>query len=517
VTGKIFINYRRGDSIATAGRLHDRLAQAFGRGNLFMDVDHIPPGVDFVDHLKEQLAACDVLLAVIGPGWVGAKGADGRRRLDSPEDFVAIEIAAALAKDIRVIPVLIDGASMPGPEDLPDSLKALARRNAVEVRHTQFGRDVDALIEKLRDALKSKATPRSFWLLPAAALVLIAIGVTFYRFFPPDSMFGARPAAVSNAVGPEQATPAQAAATKPSVTDTRPDPARDVVPGSGQAFRDSLADGTPCPFCPEMVVVPRGSFSMGSPASEFGRRDNEGPAHPLSIAQALAIGKFPVTRREFAAFANGSAYHVGDGCEVMTGVDWKLSPDRSWKSPGFAQDDRHPVVCVSFTDGRAFAAWLSEKTGRPYRLLTEAEWEYAARAGTTTRYYFGDDENDFCRYGNGADSTLQKSSPGYGPVLSCDDGYAYTAPVGSFMANAFGLYDMHGNTWQWVEDCYHPNYAGAPTDGSAWKGGNCPLRVVRGGSWASFPRTLRVASRFGNQEDRRRDQWGIRVARSLSP
>jgi TIR domain len=142
----IFINYRRDDSTATAGRLHDRLAQSFGRKNLFMDVDHIPPGVDFVNHLNSQVAACDVFIAVIGPNWLDVRNEKGDRRLHDPDDFVVIEIAAALARDIRVIPVLVDGARMPKGGDLPESLKQLVRRQAIDLRHAHFGRDAEAML-----------------------------------------------------------------------------------------------------------------------------------------------------------------------------------------------------------------------------------------------------------------------------------------------------------------------------------------------------------------------------------
>jgi TIR domain len=152
----IFINYRRDDSTATAGRLHDRLAQTFGRKNLFMDVDHIPPGVDYVNHLNRQVAACDVFVAVIGPNWLDVRNEKGDRRLDAPDDFVTIEIAAALARDIRVIPVLVDGARLPKVGDLPEPLKPLARRQAIELRHAHFGRDAEALVAKIKEALGDK-------------------------------------------------------------------------------------------------------------------------------------------------------------------------------------------------------------------------------------------------------------------------------------------------------------------------------------------------------------------------
>jgi tetratricopeptide (TPR) repeat protein len=165
----IFINYRREDSISTAGRLHDRLAQTFGKKNLFMDVDSIPAGVDFVEHLSNQVAACNVVLVVIGRNWLNARDESGERRLDDPDDFVAIEIAAALARDIRVIPVLVDGARMPKPRELPDSLKPLARRQAVEVRHTHFAKDAEALVARMREALGNEVAGPARWRVGAVA------------------------------------------------------------------------------------------------------------------------------------------------------------------------------------------------------------------------------------------------------------------------------------------------------------------------------------------------------------
>ena len=183
----IFINYRREDSAGTAGRLHDRLAQVFGRKRIFMDVDQIPAGIDFVAHLNSQVAACNVLLVVIGPHWLNVKNEAGERRLHQPDDFVAIEIAAALARDIRVIPVLVDGAIIPKASELPDSLKPLVRRQAIDLRQAHFGRDSEALIERLREALGDKAGLgrwRVRALASAAAIAaLLLIGVGGYVFF----------------------------------------------------------------------------------------------------------------------------------------------------------------------------------------------------------------------------------------------------------------------------------------------------------------------------------------------
>jgi len=153
MAGKIFINYRREDTIGMAGRLHDRLAQDFGPDNIFMDVDNIPVGEDFVAHLNGQVAGCDVVLAVIGPAWLRAKDKRGQRRLHQPNDWVAIELAAALTRNIRVIPILVEGARMPSEGELPDPLKPLARRQAAEVRHVHFGKDAEALVARMRKAM----------------------------------------------------------------------------------------------------------------------------------------------------------------------------------------------------------------------------------------------------------------------------------------------------------------------------------------------------------------------------
>jgi formylglycine-generating enzyme required for sulfatase activity len=197
--------------------------------------------------------------------------------------------------------------------------------------------------------------------------------------------------------------------------------------------------------------------------------------------------------------------------------------DRSWRNPGFPGNESYPAVCLDWNDAKAYAAWLARKTGKTYRLLTEAEWEYGARArtepGAYPRYSFGNNEKDLCRYGNGADQTAKSSIPGAKDwtVAPCNDGYAYTSPVGSFAANGFGLYDMQGNAWQWTEDCWHDNYAGAPSDGSAWTIGDCDRRVLRGGAWFIFPRSLRAANRVGYSPDFRDDYVGFRLARTLTP
>jgi TIR domain/Bacterial SH3 domain len=201
MAGKIFINYRRDDSIGMAGRLHDRLAQTFGHDNLFIDVDNIPVGADFVAHLNSQVAGCNVLLVVIGPNWLNAKDESGRRRLDDPDDFVAIEIAAALTRDIRVIPVLVDAARMPKASELPNSLKSLARRQAAEVRHAHFGQDAEALVARMGEALGGGSVGLRPWRRTAVAgaaavAVMLLVGWIGYSWMSaPRPASGTRPVA----------------------------------------------------------------------------------------------------------------------------------------------------------------------------------------------------------------------------------------------------------------------------------------------------------------------------------
>lgn len=277
-----------------------------------------------------------------------------------------------------------------------------------------------------------------------------------------------------------------------------------AAPGAG--FRD-------CAECPEMVVVPPGSFVMGSPDSEPGRNDDESPLHRVSIAHAPAVGKFEVTRGEFARFAGETGYDVKGGC--LSANDrgrFEHSERFTWQNPGFAQSDGDPVVCVNWNDASAFVAWLSKKAGKTYRLLSESEWEYAARAGTTTAHPWGEDGESVCRAANGADLSLKEKLPRQARA-NCNDGHALTALVGSFPANAFGLHDMLGNAWEWVQDCYVDNYDGAPSDGSARSDGDCRIRGIRGGSWGNEPKVMRAAYRYGDHPAFRSAGVGFRVAR----
>lgn len=289
------------------------------------------------------------------------------------------------------------------------------------------------------------------------------------------------------------------------------------------------SDFTDCVGCPEMVVLPPGEYKMGSPDTEKDRREHEGPQRTVKIPSKFAIARFEVTRAQFADFIAETSHVPADNCAVWSGLrGGERLKEKNWLDPNFTQTDTDPVVCISWIDAKAYVAWLQEKTGRAYRLPSESEWEYAARAGTTSRYSFGDSLDVICEFGNVPDETAKRTAGGfYWKFVECDDGYgAETSPVGTFKPNAFGLYDMHANVWEWVEDCYHNSFEGGPVDGSAWVGDDCPARVVRGGSLSAPVDNSRSAARYsGTFEGRLKEQYdpehysnfnlGFRVALSL--
>ena len=255
-----------------------------------------------------------------------------------------------------------------------------------------------------------------------------------------------------------------------------------------------------------MVAIPAGSFVMGS-----NERDTEKPPHSVSV-RSFAAGRYAVTKSQFASFVQAKGYQTeaerGDGCYVWTGSEWKQQADKNWRNVGFAQGEDHPVVCVSWNDAQAYAQWLSQSTGKAYRLLSEAEREYAARAGSTGKYWWGETaSHEYANYGK--DECC-------GVLAQGRDKWENTAPVGQFPANGFGLYDMHGNVWEWVQDVWHENYSGAPTDGSAWQtGGDATRRVLRGGAWVNYPDSLRSAVRLRSTPDYRVSYFGFRIARTV--
>ena len=276
---------------------------------------------------------------------------------------------------------------------------------------------------------------------------------------------------------------------------------------SGVVLRD-------CKNCPTMMIVPSGSFSMGSHVREAGRYDNEGPIHPVTLPETLGVGVYEVTRGQFRYFVEDTRHDAGQACWTYEKRIWLERDGRNWRFPGYPQTDQHPVVCVNWHDAIRYVEWLSSKTRQRYRLLTESEWEYAARSGTKTTYYWGNsiDGAEQCRFANGADlqtALLWRAG--------CDDGHEFTAPVGSYLPNPFGLHDMLGNVWEWTQDCWSDDYSNAPADGSAHETRKCPLRVLRGGSRHVSAEGIRAAHRLRFDPLSRNQNTGFRVARWAKP
>lgn len=569
--GKIFVNYRRDDAPGDARGVRDAVAAKLGKANVFMDVDNLLVGQRFDIELAKALDNCDMLIAIIGPRWMELLRA---RQVSGERDYVREEIAAALKRGIVVIPVRVGREGqmppLPRPEELPEDVRDLVLYQKHDVTHEKFGRDAADLIEAIKAVRKAQAgAPGSEWGKSIIVAGAIAIGVGLMavviqlpsspsmgpgnptpQSFDPGSRPGtdvattedkarasqlpASPAAnpAPPGIGGEPPAPKRRVTVKPDVIEriaeqgrqeaeadrqriasiaaevdrkaaeaaarldaeeaARRDPALSVKPGSGQSFKDKLANGKPCSVCPEMVVAPSGSFTMGSPSSEEGRSSDEEPLHKVTIAKPFAVGRYAVTFDEW------------DACVADGGCKTRPS-DQGWGR------GRRPVINVSWDDvTKEFLPWLNKKTGKTYRLLSEAEREYVTRAGTTTPFWWGSSiSTDKANY----DGTFTYAGSAKGEYRQ------KTMPVDSFASNPWGLYQVHGNVWEWTEDCEHDSYKGAPTDGSAWTTActNDGRRVVRGGSWNLLPQGLRSALRYGGTADVRDGSIGFRVGRTLTP
>jgi formylglycine-generating enzyme len=298
-----------------------------------------------------------------------------------------------------------------------------------------------------------------------------------------------------------------AALSVASAQEQKPDPT---------IFRD-------CADCPEMKIVPAGSFVMGAPESlvndvkwstdiERQRLTWETPQVKVTIAQPFAMGVFEITRDQFEAFMKASKRDIKPGCVLWMG-DWIRSSDQTWTKNDLGQTGDHPVVCIDWVDAQAYADWLTLKTGRTYYLPSNAQWEYAYRAGTTTAYFWGEDAEGICAYGNVADATLSKKHAGR-PSFSCNDKFLYTAPVGMKKPNPWGLYDMTGNAWEWIADCWTTDNKAQASDGAAIQTGDCTHAPLRGGAYGTGPKFTRSSSRGGPDErTNARQGWiGFRLA-----
>jgi formylglycine-generating enzyme required for sulfatase activity len=491
----IFIGYRRDDTADVAGRIYDALEARFGRDRVFKDVDNIPVGANFGQYIKSILPRCRVALILMGPHWVDARDGSGKRRLEDPNDWVRIEVETALATpDLQVVPVLVNGAQMPRAEDLPATLQPILHLNAAVIRRDpDFRDDIDRLGTALRASVRTgfldlggigggRKPPRptrpgregssgkrtSVVAMAAFALLLVggaAAGWWSWQTYRAQQSNAA--AAREYAAAAEADTPqaleeflaahpnsAHALAARGRIAELR---ASGVTIGerfvrAGEVFDE--CDGAD--WCPRMVVIPPAAATQPEGATQVG-------------GERIAVGRYEVT------FAQWDACVAGGGCNGYRPND-----------QGWGRGNR-PVINVSWNDAQAYVRWLSQRTGQRYRLLTEAEWEYAARALSTTNFSWGD-EDPVCDRGarNGAQS--------YNCTLD------QTVPVGSFQANAFGLYDMHGNVWEWVEDCY---------------AASCSSRVFSGSSWNYFPLGFPPSIRNGDVPTFRGVDIGFRVARTV--
>lgn len=285
--------------------------------------------------------------------------------------------------------------------------------------------------------------------------------------------------------------------------------------GAGKILRD-------CPNCPELVVIPAGTFTMGSTPAETAaagvpeaRAVNEQPAVRVTVGRAFALGRYELTIGEFRAFARETGFKATPGCFGFKDKSWALFAAATWDAPGHPVTDRHPAMCLNSAEYGQYLAWLSRKTGAKYRLPTEAEWEHAARLGTPAGQVFRAGDAAACRQFNAADRQFTVNYDDNWPSFACDDGYLLTAPAGTFTANALGMYDVLGNVAELTADCFVAGHKDQPADGSARRFEPCNPMVWKGGSWAGEPSFLRPGFRVAATAEVRGNGFGMRVLREL--
>ncbi len=291
-----------------------------------------------------------------------------------------------------------------------------------------------------------------------------------------------------------------------------------VVASAAEAPGDVFRD---CDACPEMIVLPAGQFVMGTPGARTpaGVAAAEADATVITVARGFALGRVEVTRGQFARFITASGHEPRLGCRTWEPTLGRFGENarRGWQDPATpaAPTEDHPVTCLSFDDAQSYVKWLAAETGERYRLPSEAEWEYAARAGGRTARPWGDAAAEGCEQANTYDLTSDAVFHLGWPLAGCRDGYPDLAPAGSLAPNAFGLHDLIGNVREWVQDCATGSFVGRPSDATAWEWLGCGLRVQRGGSWLTPPEESRSARRHAAPPSDRADDVGFRVARDL--
>ncbi len=357
-------------------------------------------------------------------------------------------------------------------------------------------------------------------LLGLSAFAVAGVFILLSQMRSSEPVAGSAKPIASNGTKEFRELPKDAAApTKTAAPAAKSPPTSPVaVPLADPAVRLGVPDATAerglkagdrfkeCETCPEMVVIPRGEFTMGSSPGQPGHEQDEAPAHKVSIGANIAVGRHAVTVGEFATFVAVTGYRPGAGCRVFEGGQWVERAELSFRNPGFPQTSDHPVVCVNWNDATAYTDWMTARMNAIYRLPTEAEREYFARAGTTTAFWWGNEIDP------------SRASYDWSYVFGAGQRAGTrlgTHPAIAFKPNPWGLMQVHGNVSEWVEDCWNDSYSGAPADGSAWTTGDCTRRVLRGGSWGYVPKDLRASYREGVTMTNRNFNFGFRVVRAL--
>ncbi len=486
----------------------------------------IDPGNEWPDAIANALNRCFQFVVLITPKSIQSQNVRNEINyaLSKKKSFLAIHLEKTELPEGLSLQMGSFQAIMAWKMDDETAWKAIQRGLAAE---TLAGGKPSASASKLRLSRLRwyRAKKYAFYLIP---LIIILIAFLFY--FQNFNANSSRPAPdVHPSVSAPSRTPPPA---NPSMTDTvtssepktetktnasntqsdmqesqQSDPTHGVQKTAVPAPVDPhLAKEVEEGLLPEMVVIPAGTFTMGCVEGRDdligGCFDNEKPARRVSV-KSFQISKTEITVKQFQYFVQQTKYKTTaeqkGTCCIYSG--WGKCADRygaSWKNPGYPIMDEHPVNCMSYDDAMAYVEWLRKKTNQPYRLPTEAEWEYAARGGN--------DQNLF-PWGNNIGYNRMNCSMDH-----CNDSFQRPSPVGSFSPNPFGLFDMHGNLWEWVQDCWHDNYYGAPPTADAWSTAFCEKRLLRGGSWNITPRFLRSARRGKQPPEYREDDIGIRVA-----
>lgn len=497
-----FWSYTRRDDTNARGRL-SRVRKALAHEletltglpvSIFQDKETIPYGSDWLDKIKGGLDGSSFFIPIVTPAFL-------RSRMCCEETLLFLDRERQLDRKDLIFPIRYVDVSDVDPdrkEEVHDKrvLTLISERQGFDFEpwrhHEPESLEVAHELEKLARAIRGALRGR-----PARSNGSPA------RSQPPRQ-------ATADALKPSHAEPPPVLPAPPIIRKPQPD--------------DTDQEG---PDFPKMVLIPDGSYQRGVPPEEAKREGTSAldkrslPIRMVTIPREFWLGVTPVTRGQFAAFVNATGHDTGNQAwtyeqDGKGNWDWAARDNRNWRNPGFPQDDSHPVVCINHDDAMAYVNWLNTVTKGGYRLPSEAEWEYAARARTNTARYWGDTMDQAHLHANATDQSLKrhmgKAAAGREFTVG-DDGFPFTSPVGHFRPNHFGLHDMLGNVWEWCADRWHDDYNGAPNDGSAWTTPETEVRrVLRGGSWYSNPRDVRAGVR-GVDVDRY-SGTGCRLART---